>query len=168
MPPIPAPPVVRRAPVLLLPALLLAASALAACRRAGDARTAAQARYEDHTLQEWWDLRRDPDDAVSRAARDAMRMLGPTAVPFLADKAASHELGEMIGGSSGLEGMCTSAIPAMEAARDRYPSAALDAAIRRVKADAADRVRFGFCTADGKPTRPEDREGGGGLGGRRP
>ena len=64
----------RRASALLL---LAAASTLGACHRSADARTAARARYEEHTLDEWWALRRDPDDAVSRAARDAMRALNP-------------------------------------------------------------------------------------------
>lgn len=99
-------------------------------------------------------MRRDPDGAVEYEAQIAMRMIGGAAIPFLADKAASHDMGDMIGGSTTLEGMCTSAIPAMEAARARHPSAALDAAIRRVRTEAADRVRAGTCAANGDPRVP--------------
>ena len=136
----------------LAPALLVLA--LAACRRSPDAQQSGQVRYQGRSLAEWWQLRRDPDGDVERRATEAMRMLGPAAVPFLAEKAASHDLGDMLGGSVALQSMCPSAIPAMEAARSRYPSAALDAAMRRVRANAADLVRFGFCTSAGEPSRP--------------
>lgn len=136
----------------LAPALLVLA--LAACHKSADARQSGQVRYQGHTLAEWWTLRRDPDEAKEHDAQMAMHMIGAAAVPFLADKAASHDMAEMIGGSTALEGLCTSAIPAMEAARAEYPSPALDEAIRRVRREAADRVRFGLCTASGEPTRP--------------
>lgn len=137
------------------PALLVLA--LAACRRSPDAAQSAQARYQGRPLAEWWQLRRDPDGSVERRAGEAMRMLGPAAVPFLAEKAASHDLGDMIGGSTALDGMCPSAIPAMEAARGNYPSAALEAAIRRVRSSAAESVRLGRCNAAGDPVRPDTR-----------
>lgn len=146
----------RLAPALLPPALL--ALTLAACNASGDARRAGQVRYEGRTLEEWWQQRRDADDATAAQARTAMRMLGPAAVPFLADKAASHELGETIGGSVALEDQCPSALPAMEAARAKHPSPALDAAIQRVKARATDRTRAGLCAANGEPVRPEAQQ----------
>ncbi|GJG85411.1 hypothetical protein tb265_05920 [Gemmatimonadetes bacterium T265] len=140
----------HRSPPRLAITLVLA---LAACNATADARQAGQARYHGRSLEEWWQLRRDPDDAVSIEARAAMSKMGATAVPFLAEKAASHDLGDMIGGSGALESMCPSAIPAMEAARSRYPSPALDAAIRRIQRDTADAFRAHFCTAGGDSAR---------------
>lgn len=140
----------------LPPALLL--FVVAACGRSPDARRAGQLRYEGHTLDEWWLLRRDANDETAAEARVAIRMMGGAAVPFLADKAASHELGNNLGGSTALEDQCPGALPAMEAARADYPSPALEAAIRRVRAEAAARVRTGLCEASGKPVRPEPRQ----------
>lgn len=139
----------------LAPALLVIA--LAACHPSNDAQRSGQTRYEGHTLAEWWASRRGPDAATEHQAQVAMHMLGAAAVPFLADKAASNDLGDMIGGSMALESLCTSAIPAMRAARAHYPSAALDAAIRRVQADASVHVADGLCSATGDPTLPESR-----------
>lgn len=139
----------------LAPALL--AVVLAACGASNDARRAGQIRYEGRTLEEWWTRRRAVDDAAAAEARTAMRALGAAAVPFLADKAASHDLGDNIGGSVVLEDLCPSALPAMEAARAEYPSAALEAAIRRVRANAADPARSGLCAPSGEPVRPEAR-----------
>lgn len=140
------------------PALLALPLALSACRSAAaDARRSGQVQYEGHTLAEWWDMRRGPDAETERQANLAIHMIGPAAVPFLAEKAASHELGEMIGGSSALERMCAGAVPAMEAARAEYPSPALDAAIKRVKASASNAVSVGACTASGDPARPSGR-----------
>jgi hypothetical protein len=140
----------------LAPALVVLA--LAACRRSPDAQQSGQARYQGRPLAEWWQLRRDPDDAVEHRATEAMRMLGPAAVPFLAEKAASHDLGDMIGGSNALESLCPGAIPAMEAARSRYPSPALEGAIQRVRGRADELVQRGFCTAAGDPARPRPKQ----------
>lgn len=138
----------------LAPALLLLA--LTACRGSADnARQAGQVRYEEHTLAEWWLLRRDASDETAADARIAIRMLDAAAVPFLANKAASHDLGDNLGGGVALEDLCPSALPAMEAARADYPSPALEAAIRRVRAEAAARVRSGLCEQSGKPVRPD-------------
>lgn len=139
----------------LAPALFVVA--LAACHPSNDARRSGQTRYQGHTLAEWWASRRGPDAATEHEAQMAMHMLGAAAVPFLADKAASNDLGDMIGGSTALESLCTSAIPAMQAARAQYPSAALDAAIRRVQAEEAARVAEGTCAPNGEPTIPESR-----------
>lgn len=144
---------------LLTLALLAPVTALvlatAACRSAAaDAQRSGQARYGERTLEEWWQLRRDADPAVEADAQFAMHMLGPAAVPFLAAKAAGRDMADVIGSSVALESMCTNAIPAMEAARAEYPSAALDGAIRRVKASASEAVRDGVCTPRGEPTRP--------------
>ena len=139
----------------LAPALL--ALTLAACTASGDAPRSGQVRHEGRTLEEWWLRRRDANDRTAGEARTAIRTIGPAAVPFLAEKAASRDLGEMIGGSVALEDLCPSALPAMEAARATHPSPALEAAIRRVRAGSADRTRAGLCTADGEPVRPELR-----------
>ena len=142
----------------LSPALLALPLSIAACRSpAADAQRSGQVRYDGHTLEEWWQLRRGADAASEQQANVAMRMMGPAAVPFLAAKAASHELGDVTGGSVALQSMCTGAVPAMEAARSEYPSAALDAAITRVKASAPDAVRFRMCTASGEPVRPSEQ-----------
>lgn len=130
---------------------------IAACSRGPDAASAAQLRYDGRTLADWWQLRRDPDDATSRQARMAMHVLGGAAVPFLASKAAGPDLGDVIGGTSVLETECPAALPAMRAARDRYPSAALDAAIRRVEAEWSARIQAGACGANGEPVRPGRR-----------
>lgn len=141
------------------PALL--AFALASCAQSSDARRSGQVRYEGRALAEWWQLRRDPDGAVEHEAQTAFRMLGPAAVPFLAEKAAGRDMGDVIGGSVALETLCPGALPAMEAARADYPSAALDAAIRRVKAAAAAGATRGYCTTNGDPVRPDaTREAG--------
>jgi hypothetical protein len=137
----------------LAPALL--ALAVAACGSSTDARRAGQLRYGEHTLEEWWTLRRDPSDVRVREAQAAIRMMGPAAVPFLADKAASRDLGDNLGGSVALEDLCPNALPAMEAARERYPSPALEVAIRRVRSEAQARTRAGICAANGDPVRPE-------------
>ena len=122
---------------------------------AADARRSGQARYEGRTLEEWWAQRRDPSDAAAGEARVAIRTIGPEAVPFLAAKAAGRDLGETIGGGSALEDLCPNALPAMEAARAKYPSAALDAAIRIVKSSTTDLTRADRCTPAGDPVRPE-------------
>ena len=137
----------------LAPALL--ALALAACDSSDDAARAGQLRYEGRTLEEWWRQRRDPNDAAVREAHTAIRMIGAAGVPFLAAKAAGRDPGETIGGGVALEELCPSALPAMEAARENHPSAALDAAIGIVKASAAARIRAGLCAANGDPARPE-------------
>lgn len=135
----------------LAPSLALA---LTACSNASaDARQAGQTRYKGHSLDEWWALRRDPDDAVESEAQGAMHAMGAAAVPFLAEKAASHDLGDMIGGSTALESMCPNVIPAMQAARARYPSPALDAAIQRVQRDASNPYKARFCVAGGDSAR---------------
>ena len=134
----------RSVPALLALSLTLA---LVACNRTPDAQQSGQTRYHGRTLAEWWQLRRDPDDAVEVQANTAMHALGAAAVPFLAEKAASHDLGDMIGGSTTLESMCQNVIPAMEAARSRYPSPALDAAIVRVRRDGTDPKRYPLCVA---------------------
>ena len=139
----------RLAPVLLVTLVL------AACDRSADARRAAQLRYEGHTLDEWWQLRRDPNDETAGEAQTAMRMLGAGGVPFLAVKAAGPDLGDVIGASGALERMCPGTLPAMEAARGRHPSPALDIAIRRVRADSANRVHSAFCTPSGEPVAPQ-------------
>ena len=143
----------------LVPAQFAVALAVvcAACGASSDARRDGQVAYDGRTLEEWWPRRRDADDATASQARTAIRMMGAAAVPFLANKAASHDLGDNIGGSVALEDLCPNALPAMEAARANHPSAALEAAIRRVRADAADRVRDGTCGASGAPVRPESR-----------
>lgn len=135
----------RLAPVLLV------TLALAACDRSADVRRAAQLRYEGHTLDEWWQLRRDPNDETAAEAQTAMRMLGAGGVPFLAVKAASPDLGDVIGASTVLESMCPGTLPAMEAARGRHPSRALGIAIRRVRADSANRVHSALCSPRGEP-----------------
>lgn len=135
-----------------VPALLVLL-AVAACDRSTDARRAGQLRYEDRTLEEWYRLRRDPNDETASEAHVAMRMLGGAGVPFLAAKAAGPDVGDVIGGSVALENQCPGSLPAMEAARAHSPSAALDVAIRRVRADSAGRIRSGLCTADGAPVR---------------
>ena len=134
----------------LAPALL--ALIVAACGTADTAQQAAQARHDGRTLDEWWSRRRDPNDASAVEARAAIRAMGPTAVPFLAAKAASRDLGDNIGGSSLLEDLCPNALRAMEESREAYPSPALEAAIRLVRGDSARRIRTGACTADGPPT----------------
>ncbi|HEY0778348.1 MAG TPA: hypothetical protein VGD56_10330 [Gemmatirosa sp.] len=116
-----------------------------ACDRSGDARQSGQVRYRGRTVEEWWQLRRDPDDMTVGEARVALRTVGPAAVPFLAEKAASHDLGDVIGGSVALEYLCPDALPAMRAARGRYPSAALDGAIRLVEGTASDTARSHRC-----------------------
>lgn len=144
----------------LSPALLAFTLVVTACRSpAADAQRSGQVRYDGRTLEEWWQLRRGADADDERQANVAMRMAGPAAVPFLAAKAASHDLGDMIGGSVALESLCTNAVPAMEAARSEYPSAALDAAIKRVKSSTStsNAVRFGTCTPGGEPVRPGER-----------
>jgi hypothetical protein len=123
---------------------------------AADARRSGQVRYEERTLEEWWARRRDPSDAASGEARVAIRNIGPEAVPFLAATAAGHDLGETIGGGTALEDLCPNALPAMEAARARYPSPALDAAIRIVKSGAGDLTPADRCTAGGDPVRPAE------------
>lgn len=139
-------------------ALALLAVVLAACGGASDdARRAGQVRYEGRTLQEWWTRRRDANDASASEARSAIRRMGPAAVPFLADKAASRDLGDNIGGSVALEDLCPNALPAMKAARAGHPSAALEAAIRRVQANAADPARSGLCAPGGEPVGAEGR-----------
>lgn len=143
----------RRA-LRLAPALL----ALAACRSPDAASRSGQVRYEGHTLEEYWGHLRAASDARSGEAGRAIRMLGPAAVPFLAAKAASHTLEDNIAGSVSLENLCPNALPAMKAARDEYPSASLDAAIRRVEAEAADRVKAKICAPDGRPVLPEARQ----------
>ncbi len=149
----------RRSPALLRPTLAVVLAAafpllLAACGGPSDAERAAKLTYDGRTLEEWWQVRRGADAGLEREAGLAMRVLGAGAVPFLAEKATSHDLGDMIGGSTGLEGMCPNALPAMEAARKRHPSAALEAAIRRVRGEAPTYVRFGLCTAAGEPVQP--------------
>ncbi len=135
--------------VTLLARPLALAAALAACGARTNAREAGQTRYHGRTLEEWWQLRRSPDDETAAEASDAMRALGAAAVPFLAEKAASHDLGDVIGSSVALEAMCPNVIPAMEAARASQPSAALDGAIRRVRADTAVRAHSAACRDNG-------------------
>lgn len=142
-------------PMRLVPALLVTTLVLVACDRSADARRAAQLRYDGHTLEEWWQLRRDPNDETAAEAQTAMRMLGAEGVPFLAIKAASADLGDVIGASTVLENMCPGALPAMEAARGRHPSPALDIAIRRVRADSTNRVHSALCAPSGAPVAPQ-------------
>jgi hypothetical protein len=137
----------------LFPALAL----LAACGGASDVERSAQATHDGRTLAQWWELRRAGDERTAEDARAAIRMLGPAAVPFLADKAASANMPNTVGGGAALEDLCPNAVPAMEAARARRASPALDAAIRRVRADSARRVAEGACAPDGTPARPEPR-----------
>jgi hypothetical protein len=144
------------APALLVTLIL----ALAACDDpSADARRAGQLRHDGRTLDEWWRLRRDPSDETVAEARAAIRVLGARAVPYLAAKAAGPELGDVIGGGLALEDQCPGALPAMQAARARHPSPALDEAIRRVRADSANRVRAGRCTARGEPAGGEPAGG---------
>ena len=135
----------------------LLALVLAACGTSNDARRAGEVRYEGRTLQEWWLLRRDPNDATSAQARRAIRAIGAAGVPFVAEKAASHELGDNIGAGVVLEDLCPDALPAMEAARETYPSPALEAAIRRVKSNAADPAHAALCAAGGDSARREEK-----------
>ena len=137
------------------PAPALLALVLVACHPSHDAQRSGQVPYEGHTLAEWWAQRHDVDATKEAESQVAIHMIGAPAVPFLAEKAASHDMDEMITGSVALESLCPSAIPAMRAARAQYPSAALDEAIRRVQADAASRVGRGLCGANGEPLRPE-------------
>lgn len=142
---------------------LLALLALAACDRNADVQRSAQLRYKEHTLAEWWVLRRDPNDETTRDAATAMRMLGPAAIPFLAVKAAGPDLGDVIGGGTALEAQCPGSLAAMEDARRHHASNALDAAIRRVRADSAARVHSDLCDASGAPTDHPPADVGGRL-----
>jgi hypothetical protein len=123
--------------------------ALAACGAGADARRAGQVRHNGRTLEEWWQLRRDASDETAFEARTAIRAIGAAGVPYLAEKAASHQLGDNSGGSVALEDLCPSALPAMESARSTYPSPALDAAIRSVRAKAAAPADSGPCAPGG-------------------
>ena len=136
------------------PALL--AFVLAACHRSNDAQRSGQVRYEGHTLAEWWAQRHNVDATAEADFHLAMHMIGGPAVPFLAEKAMSHDMDDMIQGSTALESMCPSALPALRAERERNPSASpvLDAAIRRIQFQSATRVGLKLCAPNGDPLPP--------------
>ena len=144
----------RRPPArLATPFALALVLVVTACHGSADARQAGQLRYNGRTLEEWWQLRRHPDRQTATEATVAMRRMGAAAVPFLAAKAADNDLGDVIGGSTTLERMCASALPAMQEARSRYPSVALDQAIRRVQAGASDPAQVRRCATDADSAR---------------